>query len=282
IVLDGEICVYYDEKIQPFQLLQKRMGLKKPSKKILKELPVLFIAYDLLYVDGSPVFDLPLEQRRNKLEALSERHRIPLSNQFELNDSDVLDKLFDRAVAHGNEGLMLKQRGSGYEYGQRGKSWLKVKKPGGTLDTVMMYAHAGSGKRGGLYSDFTLGISVKSDERYEEEFVPIGKAYGGYTDEELKKMNSEIKKLTVERYGPTLGLVPGLMVELEFDDIQINKRTKAGYTLRLPRFKRIRWDLKPEDADTLKDVERLYKKRVEKERLIQGNNPSFYFKSKSD
>src|SRR6056297_731165 len=282
IVLDGEICVYYDEKIQPFQLLQKRMGLKKPSQKILKDLPVLFIAYDLLYMDGSPVFDLPIEQRRNRLETLSKRHRIPLSNQFELNDTDVLDDLFDRAIAHGNEGLMLKKRGSGYEYGQRGKSWLKVKKPGGTLDTVMMYAHAGSGKRGGLYSDFTLGISVKNDERYEEEFVPIGKAYGGYTDDELKKMNTEIKKLTVERYGPTLGLIPGLMVELEFDDIQINNRTKAGYTLRLPRFKRIRWDLKPEDADTLKDVERLYKNRVEKERLIQGNNPSFYFSIKSE
>jgi len=95
-------------------------------------------------------------------------------------------------------------------------------------------------------------------------------------------MNTEIKKLTVERYGPTLGLIPGLMVELEFDDIQINKRTKAGYTLRLPRFKRIRWDLKPEDADTLKEVERLYKKRVEKERLVQGNNPSFYLNKKSD
>jgi len=258
------------------------MGLKKPSQKILKDLPVLFIAYDLLYMDGRPVFDLPIEQRRNRLETLSKRHRIPLSNQFELNDTDVLDNLFDRAIAHGNEGLMLKKRGSGYEYGQRGKSWLKVKKPGGTLDTVMMYAHAGSGKRGGLYSDFTLGISVKNDERYEEEFVPIGKAYGGYTDDELKKMNTEIKKLTVERYGPTLGLIPGLMVELEFDDIQINNRTKAGYTLRLPRFKRIRWDLKPGDADTLKDVERLYKKRVEKERLVQGNNPSFYFSTKSE
>jgi len=282
IVLDGEICVYYDEKIQPFQLLQKRMGLKKPTGKILNELPVLFIAYDLLYMDDSPIFDLPLEQRRENLEMLSERHGIAVSNQFGLNDSDKLDELFDRAIAHGNEGLMLKKRGSGYEYGQRGKSWLKVKKPGGTLDTVMMYAHAGSGKRGGLYSDFTLGISVKNDERYEEEFVPIGKAYGGYTDDELKKMNTEIKKLTVERYGPTLGLIPGLMVELEFDDIQINKRTKAGYTLRLPRFKRIRWDLKPEDADTLKEVERLYKKRIEKERLVQGNNPSFYLNKKSD
>ena len=184
VVLDGEICVYYNEKIQPFQLLQKRMGLKKPSKKILKELPVLFIAYDVLYLDDSPIFDKSLEQRREKLEIFSEKYNIPVSNQFELSDSDILDELFDRAISHGNEGLMLKKRGSVYEYGQRGKTWLKVKKPGGTLDTVIMYAHTGSGKRGGLYSDFTLGISVKNDDRYEEEFIPIGKAYGGYTDDE--------------------------------------------------------------------------------------------------
>jgi DNA ligase 1 len=277
VVLDGEICVYYDDKIQPFQLLQKRMGLKKPSKKIVKELPVLFIAYDLLFMDDVPVFGQTLNQRREMLEQLAGRHAIPISNQFELDESDRLDELFDRALAHGNEGLMLKKKGSAYEYGQRGKSWLKVKKPGGSLDTVMMYAHAGSGKRGGLYSDFTLGISVKEDERYEEEFIPIGKAYGGYTDEELKRMNTEIKKLTVEKYGPTLGLLPGLVIELEFDDIQVNKRTKAGYTLRLPRFKRIRWDLSPNDTDTLEDVERLYQERLEKERLIQGDNPSFYF-----
>ncbi|WP_069132346.1 ATP-dependent DNA ligase [Rhodohalobacter halophilus] len=280
VVLDGEICVYSDEKIQPFQLLQKRMGLKQPSKKIREELPVLFIAYDLLYVDDKPFFEKSLIERRERLEELSLRFDLPVTNQFEVSSFDQLDEWFKRALAHGNEGLMLKKKESRYEYGQRGKSWLKVKKPGGTLDTVMMYAHAGSGKRGGLYSDFTLGVSVKHDERYEEEFIPIGKAYGGYTDEELKRLNAEIKKLTVERYGPTLGLLPGLVIELEFDDIQVNRRTKAGYTLRLPRFKRLRWDLSPDDADTLKDVEMLYQQRVEKERRVQGNNPSFYYKSK--
>lgn len=275
MVLDGEICVFKDDRIQPFQLLQKRMGLKKPSKKIREQFPTLFITYDLLY-EEDPVFDLTLSERRNRLERLSEKHELPISNQFNVESFDQLDEWFDRALAHGNEGLMLKKINSKYEYGQRGKSWLKVKKPGGTLDTVMMYAHAGSGKRGGLYSDFTLGISVKDDERYEEEFIPIGKAYGGYTNDELRKMNSKIKNLTVERYGPTLGLLPELVVELEFDDIQVNNRTKAGYTLRLPRFKRIRWDLSPDDVDTLKDVENLYRHRVEKERNVQGNNPSFF------
>lgn len=274
-VLDGEICVFKEDTIQPFQLLQKRMGIKKPDEEVQQTYPVIFIAYDLLYTGRSPIFDSTLEERREKLLDLSKRHSIPVVRQFEVDDFDHLDQRFEQALAHGNEGLMLKKKESGYEYGQRRKSWLKVKKPGGTFDTVIMYAHAGSGKRGGTYSDFTLGISVKEDERYEEEFIPIGKAYGGYTDDELKRMNIKIKELTVEKYGPTLGLLPELVVEIEFDDIQINKRTKAGYTLRLPRFKAIRWDLGPSDADTLRDVEKTYKQKIEAERVSQKQSPSF-------
>lgn len=279
LVLDGEICVYKDEEILPFQLLQKRMGHKKPTKKVIQKYPVLFIAYDVLYHKDQPVFGHSLTERRDFLVQLSSRHSLPVTSQFNVRDHDHMDELFERALAHGNEGLMLKKKESSYEYGQRRKSWLKVKKPGGTLDTVIMYAHAGSGKRGGFYSDFTLGISVKEDERYEEEFIPIGKAYGGYTDEEMKRLNERIKELTVERYGPTLGLIPEIMVEIEFDDIQVNKRTKANYTLRLPRFKAIRWDLDPKDTDTLKDVERMYQEKIDRERLKQDKNPSFHLKA---
>lgn len=274
-VLDGEICVFKENTIQPFQLLQKRMGIKKPGEEVQQTYPVIFIAYDLLFTGDSPIFDRTLEDRRDKLLDLSKRHSIPVVRQFEVDDFDHLDQRFEQALAHGNEGLMLKKKESVYEYGQRRKSWLKVKKPGGTFDTVIMYAHAGSGKRGGTYSDFTLGISVKEDERYEEEFIPIGKAYGGYTDDELKRMNKKIKELTVEKYGPTLGLLPELIVEIEFDDIQVNKRTKAGYTLRLPRFKAIRWDLGPSDTDTLRDVEEAYRQKVEADRVSQKQSPSF-------
>jgi len=275
-VLDGEICVFKDNTIQPFQLLQKRMGVKKPGKKILEQYPVIFIAYDLLFNGSRPIFDEILTERRKQLGEIAKEYNIPLTLQFQVDDLEHLETLFEKALAHGNEGLMLKKEESTYEYGQRRKSWLKVKKPGGTFDTVMMYAHAGSGKRGGTYSDFTLGISVKEDERYEEEFIPIGKAYGGYTDDELKRMNKKIKELTVEKYGPTLGLLPQLVIEIEFDDVQINKRTKAGYTLRLPRFKAIRWDLGPDDVDTLKDVERYYQQKVEANRTDQSENPSFF------
>lgn len=276
-VFDGEICVYKDQKILPFQMLQKRMGVKKPGKKILDLYPVLFISYDLLYADGKPLFDMPIEKRREELIRMGREYSLPVSSQVPVKDQDQIDRLFERALAHGNEGLILKKKGSKYEYGQRKKTWLKVKKPGGSLDTVMMYAHAGSGKRGGTYSDFTLGISVKDDERYEEEYIPIGKAYGGYTDRELKKLNTRIKEITVEKYGPTLGLLHDIVVELEFDDIQINKRTKAGFTLRLPRFKAIRWDLSPADADTLKDVEKMFEEKLAQDRLRQNENPSFIY-----
>ena len=279
LVLDGEICVFKDDTILPFQLLQKRMGVKKPTKKLLTEFPVLFIAYDILYKDGNPLFDDLLSVRRDKLEKLSKKYSIPITSQMKIDNQDDVEELFQRALDHGNEGLMLNRKDSMYEYGQRRKSWLKVKKPSGSLDTVMLYAHAGSGKRGGTYSDFTLGISVKDDDRYEEEFIPIGKAYGGYSDEELKKMNKLIKDITLERFGPTLLLKPHLVIELEFEEIQINKRTKAKYTLRFPRFKAIRWDLSPSDADTLKDVEQLYQQKIDVERLRQGKNPSFIFNS---
>lgn len=281
-VLDGEICVFKDGTILPFQLLQKRMGVKKPSRKLLSDHPVLFISYDLLFLNETPLFDKSLISRREKLEKLSSKFSLPITSQMVLGSKDDMEELFKRALAHGNEGLMLKLKHSSYEYGQRKKSWLKVKKPSGSLDTVMLYAHAGSGKRGGTYSDFTLGISVKEDERYEEDFIPIGKAYGGYSDEELKRMNALIKDITLERFGPTLLLKPQLVIELEFEDIQINKRTKAKYTLRFPRFKAIRWDLSLHDVDTLKDVERMYEEKISKEREQQDKNPSFVFGDSRD
>lgn len=277
-VLDGEICLFKENTIQPFQLLQKRMGVKKPTQKVLQEFPVLFIPFDILYAESEPVFHLTLNKRRSLLEKLAADYHLPITNQFEIHHTDEIESMFNRAIEHGNEGLMLKNRQSVYEYGQRRKSWLKVKKPGGSIDTVMMYAHAGSGKRGGTFSDFTLGVSVKDDERYEEEFIPIGKAYGGYSDQELKELNRRIKELTVERYGPTLGLKPGIIVELEYDDIQVNKRTKAGYTLRFPRFRAIREDLRPGDVNTLKDVEKLYSEKMAQQRKAQSDHLSFLYK----
>ena len=276
LVLDGEICIFKEEKIQPFRMLQKRMGVKKPGKKLLQQHPAFFIAYDLLFWIDRPLFELPLLKRRELLENVAASYSFPVSRQFEISSQNEIEVAFESALRGGNEGLMLKLKSSRYEYGQRRKSWLKVKKPEGSIVTIVMYAHAGSGRRGGTYSDFTLGIRVKEDERYEEEFIPIGKAYGGYSDEELRKMNQRIRELTVETYGPTLGLLPGLVVEIEFDSIQVNKRTKAGFTLRLPRFKSIRWDLGPEDVHTLGDVEELYRTNIDQRNRSDDEKHSFF------
>jgi len=254
-VLDGEIVAFKEHRILPFQRLQKRLGVKKPTSKLLQEIPVHFIGYDLLFYEEEEVINRPLLERRNLLEKVAVKHGISYSRQYSAQNPADLAKLFSEAKERGNEGLMLKKKESIYEFGQRKNSWLKVKEPAGSLDTVILYAHAGSGKRGGTYSDFTLGVSVREDERYVEEFIPIGKAYGGYTDQDLREINRRIRSLIVERFGPTLALRPEIVVELEFDAIQINNRTKAGYSLRFPRFKAIRWDLSVNDVDTLQDVE---------------------------
>ena len=258
-VLDGEVLAFDtpSKKILPFLELQKRLGVKKPTKKLLQDVPVVFVAYDLLVMDEKECFDLPLEQRRAQLVELCSQAGIAYSRDFGVESSQMCTQAFEQALRHGNEGLMIKQLGSPYAFGQRSQHWQKLKEPEGSLDTIVMYAHAGSGKRGGLYSDFTLGVSVIDDDRFSESYIPIGKAYGGYTNAELARINKEIKKLIVEKFGPTLSLRPGIVVELEFDSIQVNSRTKAGYTLRFPRFRAIRWDLGPDDVDSLKDVERL-------------------------
>ena len=266
LVLDGEICVFRDGMLRPFQELQQRMGNKKPTSTLLRDFPVLFIAYDLLYLEGELWVHRPLSERRHRLEELTQPLGIPCSVQQPVRDASHIDQAFAEAVDRGNEGLMLKHRDSPYEFGQRRKSWLKVKRPGGSLDTVILYATAGSGKRGGVWSDFTLALRVDEDERFEQAWVPVGKAYGGYTNEELQRMNTLLRSLVVERYGPTVALEPRLVVEIEFDEIQQNSRTKAGYTLRFPRFKAIRWDKPASEANTLQDLEQLYELRLRQDR----------------
>lgn len=276
-ILDGEICLYKDEKIMPIQLLHKRLKIKKPGKQIQATYPVLFITFDLLFTDGDPIFNKTLTERRKILETVAKKFRIPVAVQHTLKKRKDLVLLIEKALENGNGGLILKHKKSLYEYGQRTTSWLKIKKRGGSFDTIIMYAHAKGGRRSGTYTNFTLGVSVQNDDRYDEKFIPIGKISDGYTDEELQKLNSRIKELTVEKYGPTLGLLPQLVVEIEFDDIQVNKRTKAGYTLRSPRFRSIRMELGPGDVVSLQDVERVYAKKLETEPNPQKVNPSFTF-----
>ncbi len=276
-VLDGEICVFKNNEIHPSQILHKRLKHTSSSEKVRNKLPVLFIACDVLYAHPQPTINQPLTERRTKLEALAEKYHFPISNQFPVTDEEKINELTRRAVARGNEGLILKDRNSKYNPDQPDTAWITIKNPAGSLHTVIMYAHTAGGSGGKNYSNFTLGIRVTEDERYKEEFIPIGKTEIRCPDDKIQQFHKRIEELTVEKYGPTLGLIPEIVVELKFDDIQVNKRTKANYKLKLPRFKKIRWDLGPDDTDTLETVEQLYRQKIDRDRLKQDKNPSFLF-----
>ncbi|GAA5522161.1 hypothetical protein LQ318_10440 [Aliifodinibius salicampi] len=276
-VLDGEICVFKENEIHPYQILHKRLKHTAHSEEIQNKFPALFIASDILYAHPQPTINQQLAKRRTKLEALAKKYHFPISNQFTITDEEEVNQLSKRAVARGNEGLILKDINSKYNPNHSGIAWITFKTPAGTLHTVIMYAHTAGGSEDKNYSNFTLGIRVAEDERYEEEFIPIGKTEIRCPDDKIQQFHKRIEELTVETYGPTLGLIPEIVVELKFDDIQVNKRTKANYKLKLPRFKKIRWDLGPDDIDTLKTVEQLYRQIIDRDRLKQSNNPSFHF-----
>jgi DNA ligase-1 len=259
VIFDGELFVSDATGVPVFNALQQRMGVKKPKPELVESFPVQFVAYDLLFADGIPQMENPWQERRAKLVAIGKACDIPVSEVYTLDSEETIAALFSEAKMLRHEGLMLKHKLAAYEAGQRRKSWLKVKQPEQSLTTVILYAHAGSGKRGGQLSDFTLG--VRSSDAAGAPFVPIGKAYGGYTNDQLLKLNAALKPLALEFFGPTVMVKPALVVELEFDEIQENKRTKAGFSLRFPRFKSIRWELGPEDCDTLAVVKARYDAR---------------------
>jgi DNA ligase-1 len=256
-VLDGElVAIDPNGEIAHFNNLQQRLGVKKPTAAQLSKYPVLFVAYDLLIDRGESLLEMPIAERRIRLESLAREYSLPLTGQRPIAGWDDLEIQFAAARARGNEGLMLKRRGSRYEYGKRGKTWLKAKKEGGSIDAVIRYAAGGSGRRSGVLSDFTFGVWLSTEEG--RRLVNIGKAYGGYTNEELAELNRQLKQLRGERFGNTYEIEPRIVCELVYDFIQPNPRSEAGYTLRFPRIRRIRWDLGLDDVDSVEDVARLY------------------------
>ncbi|SMO54394.1 hypothetical protein [Fodinibius sediminis] len=278
-VLDGELCSFRNNKLLPFSLIQKRLKSKGSNPDITEKYPVLFIAFDILFDHQKLTLNLPFSERRKLLERRAARYAFPITNQFNIPSRHQIKPLYDQALARGNEGLILKRKDSSYKYGQRDASWLKMEKPPASLQAVIMYAHTDRRKRGRTYSAFTLGIRVDTDDRYEEEFIPIGKARGNLARKVRSRLNRKVKEYAVEKYGPTLGLLPKIVVELEYDDIQVNKRTKANYVLYKPRFSTIRWELAPSDTDSLERVEQLYLDNLEGHQLGQHSTPSFVYQN---
>ncbi len=247
-VLDGELLVLdADGRPAAFNALQQRLNRKTVSAKLLREHPAHVRVYDMLLCDGDDLRPLPWAERRARLEAwfAKDRPRLDLSPLIAFAGWDELAELRAGARAAGVEGVMLKRRDAPYLPGRPKGPWFKWKRDPLTVDAVLMYAARGSGKRSSYYSDYTFGAWDG------DALVPVGKAYFGFTDEELLALDRWIRGNTVGRFGPVREVRPGLVVELAFDSVHRSTRHRSGVAMRFPRVHRIRWDKPAAEADRL-------------------------------
>jgi len=256
-IIDGEIVPARGERILPFSELQKRLGRKTIGEDLLAEVPVILVAYDLLYANGRVLTDESFEERRKLLEQMIAREgtvRISVAKRFDA--VAALDDEFSAARARGNEGLMIKSPASFYKPGRRGREWLKLKRAIATLDVVVTAVEVGHGKRRNLLSDYTFAVR-RSEE--DDELLNIGKAYSGLTDAELTEMTDWFTRHTIREFahGRVRLVEPEMVIEVAFDRVQESKRHKSGYALRFPRILRLRPDKKPSEADTIETVRKL-------------------------
>ena len=257
VIIDGEIVPANGEVILPFSELQKRLGRKKVEAQLLTAVPVVLVAYDLLYAGGKVLIDQPLSERRHLLaQIVHDQGALRMSLGKLLQDAAMLDDEFDGARARGNEGLMIKSPESAYKPGRRGRDWLKLKRAIATLDVVVTAVEVGHGKRRNLLSDYTFAVRRSAED---EELLNIGKAYSGLTDRELMELTEGFKNHTLQEFahGRVRVVEPAIVIEVTFDRVQPSKRHKSGYALRFPRILRLRPDKKTADIDTLETVRRL-------------------------
>ncbi|HVH75410.1 MAG TPA: cisplatin damage response ATP-dependent DNA ligase [Stellaceae bacterium] len=252
--LDGELLVLRAGEAMPFNDLQQRLNRKTPTAKMLAEYPAAVRLYDILREGDEDLRPLPFIERRRRLEAWYGRAPHPaldLSPLLPFSDWPQLAEMRAGARARGIEGVMLKHARSPYLAGRPKGPWFKWKRGALTIDAVLLYAQRGHGKRSSLYSDYTFGVWK------EGELVPVGKAYSGYTDEELFRLDRWIREHTADRYGPVRAVAPALVLEVAFDSVHRSTRHKSGVAMRFPRIHRIRWDKPCREADTLAALEAL-------------------------
>jgi DNA ligase 1 len=254
VTLDGELLVVRGGEAAPFNDLQQRLNRKITSPKMLRDYPAAVRLYDILREGPEDLRGLSFAERRKRLElwhARAPREALDLSPLVPFARWDELRELRDSARQRGIEGLMLKRADSLYLAGRPKGPWFKWKRGALTLDTVLMYAQRGHGKRSSFYSDYTFGAWQ------DDALVPVGKAYSGFTDDELRRLDRWVRNNTVRRYGPVREVAPGIVLEVAFDSVHRSTRHKSGVAMRFPRIHRIRWDKPFREADTLETLERM-------------------------
>ncbi|MCW5690641.1 MAG: cisplatin damage response ATP-dependent DNA ligase, partial [Pseudolabrys sp.] len=263
--IDGELLILREGRVQSFNVLQQRLNRKTVTPKLIQEFPAHLRAYDLLADESGDLRELGFAERRERLEtfvAALDDPRIDLSPLVPFKTWDELiaaraeSGRGDSEVAEAVEGVMLKRRDAPYVPGRPKGQWWKWKRDPMVVDAVLMYAQRGHGKRSSFYSDYTFGVWNGDDE-----LVPVGKAYFGFTDEELTEIDRFIRRNTVAKFGPVREVThdadTGLVFEVAFEGLQQSARHKSGIAMRFPRINRLRWDKPPREADRLETLEKM-------------------------
>jgi DNA ligase 1 len=300
LILDGEILAWSNDLSQalPFSELQKRLGRKTVSEEMVRNVPVVYMAFDILYAGGALLIEKPLEERRKILEqafatvpqngfaieysiatenpqgalvfepAIHTRigkPRVILAPTLTADSAEQLEEIFTAARQRGNEGLMIKDLNSAYTPGRRGKAWLKLKKELATLDVVVTAVEWGHGKRNKVLSDYTFAV------REGDKLLNVGKAYSGLTDAEIAEMTQWFLAHTIEDQGFRRSVEPKIVLEVAFNNMMRSTRHESGYALRFPRILRIRTDKSPEEADTLETVKEIFARQGSTARKMEGD-----------
>jgi DNA ligase-1 len=269
--IDGELLVLRGGRVQSFNVLQQRLNRKVVSPKLMKEYPIHLRAYDLLGEGDIDLRTLPFAERRARLEAFVARLddvKVDLSPRISFDSWETLTSARRNPASAGAgedadavEGVMLKRRDAPYLPGRPRGQWWKWKRDPHIIDAVLMYAQRGHGKRSSYYSDYTFGVWTRAEDG--EQLVPVGKAYFGFTDEELLQIDRFVRRNTIEKFGPVRHVVhepdQGLVLEVAFEGLQRSSRHKSGVAMRFPRINRLRWDKPPREADRLETLERMLK-----------------------
>lgn len=253
-VIDGELLAWdmTANRPQPFAALQQRIGRKNITRKTLADTPVILLAYDLLEWDRADWRERPLAERRARLEealAAANSPWLPLSEVVAADSWGELASLRESSRERGVEGFMLKRKSSPYRVGRKRGDWWKWKVDPYTIDAVLIYAQRGSGRRAGLYTDYTFALWDETGNG--RELVPFAKAYSGLTDAEIREVDRFVRANTTERFGPVRSVAPELVMELAFEAIQESSRHKSGVAVRFPRILRWRRDKSVDEADSL-------------------------------
>jgi DNA ligase-1 len=262
VVIDGEIVVWEEGKVQSFARLQQRLGRKSVGAKLLADTPVVLLAYDVLEVAGEDWRGRPQRERRAELELICERAGDPgliLSPLLTGADWAELDRQREASRALGVEGMMLKAVEAEYGVGRSKVSgtWWKWKVDPFAIDAVLIYAQRGHGRRASLYTDYTFAVWDGDADQPDRKLVPFAKAYSGLTDEEIRQVDAIVRKTTLEKFGPVRSLTPTLVFELGFEGIARSARHKSGVAVRFPRMLRWRLDKTVAQADTLATLSEL-------------------------